>query len=89
MNQLQRPHKVYMPYGGMRRITAKQSQRHVLVVEARELDHICGLARPIGYTGTSDEDLTIYRLKVSIDGSSASMMLASFFVVNEGIFVEL
>ena len=88
MNEQQQPYGVYMPYGGIARITAKQSHRHVPVVASNEPDRIRGVARRIGYTGKSDDDLAIYRLKVAVDGSSASTMLASLFVVNEGIFVE-
>jgi hypothetical protein len=90
MKQQELPHGVYIPYNsnGIVRIVAKDRMRKVFVAEANEPEHICGVARRVGYTGKSDDALAIYRLKVTYDGSSSSIMFPTFFVVDGGIFVE-
>jgi hypothetical protein len=79
---------VYVPHNGIAQIMAKDRIRRVPVAEANEPGHICGMACRVGYTGKSEQDLAIYRLKITYDAHSPSITLPAFFVVDGGVFVE-
>jgi hypothetical protein len=82
------PQQVYTPAVGINRITVKHAMGKVFVTSTDDPDHVCGIARRIGYTGKSDNDLAIYRLKVRVEPASQVMTLPKLFVVEGGIFVE-
>ncbi len=76
----------YVPECGITQITTRHMMGKVPVVMANEPDHICGFARRIGYTGKTEHDLAIYRLKVACNGKVIT--LPALFVVDGGIFVD-
>ena len=46
----------------------------------------CGIARRIGYTGSSPNDLALYRLKLSTTRPTLMTTLAGYFFLSQGIF---
>lgn len=47
---------------------------------------MCGIARRIGYTGSSTNDLALYRLKLNTPRPNLKTMLPGYFVLEHGIF---
>jgi hypothetical protein len=78
----------YVPAVSINQITAKHAMGKVFIALATAPDHICGIARRIGYTGNQDNDLAIYRLKVKIGQGSSVVTLPNLFVVEGGMFVD-
>ena len=69
-------------------ITARHTMGRVLVAFADKPEHVCGVARRIGYTGTDDNDLAIYRLKVKECADDKATTLSTLFVVDGGLFID-
>ena len=46
----------------------------------------CGIARRIGYTGSSRNDLALYRLKLNTSRLTLTIMLPGYYVLEHGIF---
>ncbi len=82
------PQQIYTPAVGIARITTKHAMGKVFVTALNAPDHICGIARRVGYTGKQDSDLAIYRLKVKTDPLSPVTTLPKLFVVEGGVFVD-
>jgi len=49
---------------------------------------ICGFAQRVGYTGSQDKDLAIYRLKVKPGKDLSTVTLPGFFVIENGVFLD-
>src|SRR5260370_4000371 len=64
-------HQVYIPALAIRCATFRSSGNRLPVACADEPNAICGIAQRIGYTGTSDHDLAIYRLKGKSKGDES------------------
>jgi len=79
---------VYVPAIAITQITARHMMGRVLVALAEKPEHICGVARRVGYTGKAGSDLAIYRLKVKLREQDNATMLSALFVVDDGLFVE-
>ena len=79
---------MYRPVGPITQITARHTMGRVLIALADKPEQVCGVARRIGYTGTHDNDLAIYRLKVREHENANAMTLSTLFVVDGGLFVD-
>src|SRR5260221_12514794 len=84
-------HQVYIPALAIRCATFRSSYNRLPVAWSDEPNVICGIAQRIGYTGTSDHDLAIYRLKVKSkgeEGRNIKRTLSAPFVLQNGAFEE-
>jgi hypothetical protein len=86
-------HQVYIPALAISCATFRSSWNRLQVARADEPNVICGIAQRIGYTGTSDHDLAIYRLKVKgevkgEEGRNIRRTMAAPFVLEDGVFKE-
>ncbi|GAC1629281.1 MAG: hypothetical protein NVS4B7_18120 [Ktedonobacteraceae bacterium] len=66
--------------------TVKHSARKIAVALLAAPERICGVALRVGYTGTLETDLAIYRLKIRPAPDLPPAALPGFFVLEEGIF---
>ena len=88
-HHLQAPtQQTYVPAVVLSQFTLKHSLQKLPVAVKGALDHICGVAQRVGYTGNSDDDLAVYRLKVKIGKNLSTITLPGFFVVEDGIFQD-
>lgn len=62
------------------------SKVHVAMLQAPE--RICGVAQRVGYTGSRDTDVAMYRLKVKAGNDLPTITLPGFFVIENGVFVD-
>ncbi len=82
------PQHIYIPAVAIMRATLKHSCNKLPVATAAAPDHICGEARRIGYTGKREGDLALYRLKVKVSKDLPTMTLPSFYIIENGLFVD-
>ncbi len=80
--------ETYRPVVPIVQITARHTMGRILVALADKPEQVCGVARRIGYTGTHDNDLAIYRLKVKECAEDNATTLSTLFVVDGGLFVD-
>ncbi len=80
--------EMYRPVVAIAQITARHTMGRIAIALADEPDCVRGMARRVGYTGTHDNDLAIYRLKVRENAESNATMLPTLFVVDGGLFVD-
>ena len=80
--------ETYIPAVAIAQITARHTMGRIAIALADNPECICGMARRVGYTGTRDNDLAIYRLKVKEHANANATMLPTLFVVDEGLFVD-
>jgi hypothetical protein len=66
----------------------RHSWLKIPIATAASPDRICGEARRIGYTGKTDSDLALYRLKIKLGGGHPTMTLPSLYVVMDGVFQD-
>ena len=66
--------------------TVAHSSRKLLIATAEAPDRICGQALRVGYTGTLQTDLAIYRLKIKSRPDLRTTTLSGVFVLENGIF---
>ncbi|SRR6266851_5012922 len=80
------PQQTYLPavipIGG----TLKHSSRKVALARLEAPNQACGVAQRVGYTGTLETDLAIYRLRVRHSPDRQAVLLPGFFVLKEGVF---
>lgn len=88
MQEIKGRQETYIPVCAIERITAKHLMGRVPIAQVDKPEKVCGVARRIGYTGTHDYDLAIYRLKVKEHEKSDAIMLPTLFVVDGGSFVD-
>ena len=79
---------MYRPIVAIPQITALHTMGRIPIALVDKPDCVCGMARRVGYTGTHDNDLAIYRLKVREHENANAVMLPTLFVVDEGLFVD-
>ena len=60
----------------------------ISIATQREPQKMCGIARRIGYTGTSSNDLPLYRLKLDTTRPTLKVTLPGYFVLEQGMFRE-
>ncbi|HLH61020.1 MAG TPA: hypothetical protein VKV20_04995 [Ktedonobacteraceae bacterium] len=80
--------RIYIPAVPIQRATYRKSWGKIPVATMDAPDRICGLAQRVGYSGKSDNDLAIYRLKVRIGQSAPIFTIPGFFVIEEGLFED-
>ena len=66
--------------------TVGNSVRKLKIALRETPGHICGQAQPVGYTGTLQTDLAIYRLRVKSHPDLPTITLSGFFVLENGLF---
>lgn len=79
---------MYIPAVTLPQFTLKHSLQKIPVAIKGAIDDICGTAQRVGYTGSKDEDLAVYRLKVKLGKNLTTITLPGFFVVEDGIFTN-
>jgi hypothetical protein len=67
--------------------TFKHSLRKIMLATLEVPDQVCGVAVRVGYTGTRETDLAIYRLRVRQSPQRQAVTLPSFFVLKDGVFL--
>lgn len=67
--------------------TLKHSLRKVVLARLEAPNQVCGVAQRVGYTGTRETDLAIYRLRVRQSSDRQAATLPGFFVLEDGIFL--
>ncbi len=80
--------ETYRPAVAVAQITARHTMGRIAIVLANNPEYVCGVARRVGYTGSHDNDLAIYRLKVKQHANENATMLPTLFVVDEGLFID-
>ena len=80
--------QTYIPVDEISQITTQHMLAKVLVATREHPEDVCGMAKRVGYTGKSNNDLAIYRLKVRDGASRVVFTLPNLFVVEEGVFKE-
>jgi hypothetical protein len=81
-------HNTYIPTIAIERATLKYSSSKLPVSTIRQPEQICGEARRIGYTGTQDHDLALYRIKIKKGQGYPSMTLPGLYIITDGIFQD-
>lgn len=66
--------------------TLKHSLRKMSIATIEAPTRICGVAQRIGYTGTLETDLAMYRLRVKFNNEHIAVTLEGFFVLEKGVF---
>jgi len=66
--------------------TVKHSLRKLVIALVETPERACGVALRVGYIGTRETDLALYRLKVKPSPELPLVTLAGFFVLEEGRF---
>ena len=79
---------VYIPATNMGSATFRYSLSKVQVAIRNAPELICGFAQRVGYTGSQDKDLAVYRLKVKPGIDLPIVTLPGFFVIENGAFHE-
>ena len=79
---------VYIPATNIGSATFRHSLSKVQVAITKAPELICGFAQRVGYTGSRDKDLAIYRLKVKQRQDLPTVTLPGFFVIENGIFLD-
>jgi len=79
-------HQNYLPVVVPLPGTVKHSAKKLSIATIAAPQQVCGIAQRVGYTGTRETDLALYRLKVRTGSDLAANMLPGFFVLENGIF---
>jgi hypothetical protein len=82
------PHQTYIPAVSINRATLKYSSHKLPVSTLNNPEQLCGEARRIGYTGKSDSDLALYRLKIKTAQNYPTVTLPGLYIIEEGIFQD-
>lgn len=82
------PQQTYIPAIAITRATLRHSWSRVPVATSLRPDKICGEARRIGYTGKTDNDLALYRLKIKPQTGYPTMTLPGMYIIENGSFSE-
>lgn len=66
--------------------TVANSLRKIKIATREAPEVVCGFAQRVGYTGTLQTDLAIYRLRIKFSPDLLAVTLTNFFVLENGIF---
>ena len=80
--------KIYIPVITLNNATFRYSLSKVQVAKLQAPEQVCGIAQRVGYTGSQDKDLAVYRLKVKSGNNLPTITLPGFFVIENGVFVD-
>ncbi len=78
----------YIPAIAIQRATLKHSVNRLAVATSAAPKQICGEARQVGYTGKSENDLALYRLKIKPGEGQSTVTLPGFYIVEGGLFLD-
>src|SRR5579859_1519231 len=79
---------IYIPAITLNHATFRHSLSKVQIAVLQSPERICGIAQRVGYTGSQDKDLAMYRLKVKTGNTLPTITLPGFFVIENGVFVD-
>jgi hypothetical protein len=79
---------IYIPAITVNQATFRHSLSRVQIAVLQAPERICGIAQRVGYTGSQDKDLAMYRLKVKAGNDLPTITLPAFFVIENGVFVD-
>ncbi len=85
---LQSSQQMYIPAVTITSATFKHSWGKLPVAMTGAPERVCGEARRIGYTGKSETDFALYRLKIKSSNGIPTVTLPNLYVIKDGIFVE-
>lgn len=85
---LQSSQQMYIPAITITSATFKHSWGKLPVATTGAPERVCGEARRIGYTGKSETDFALYRLKIKSSNGIPTMTLPNLYIIKDGIFVE-
>ena len=80
--------QTYIPAVTISSATFKHSWGKLPVATTGAPERVCGEARRIGYTGKSENDFAIYRLKIKHDNGLPTVTLPNLYIIKDGLFVE-
>ncbi len=80
--------QTYIPAVTISSATFKHSWGKLPIATTGAPERVCGEARRIGYTGKSDTDFAIYRLKIKSYQGLPTVTLPNLYVIKNGLFVE-
>lgn len=80
--------QTYIPAVTISSATFKHSWGKVPVATTGAPEHVCGEARRVGYTGKTETDFALYRLKIKSSNGIPTVTLPNFYVIKDGFFVE-
>ncbi len=80
--------QTYIPAVTITSATFKHSWGKLPVATTGAPERICGEARRIGYTGKSETDFAIYRLKIKSYQGLPTVTLPNLYIIKDGLFVE-
>ena len=78
----------FVPVTPFEQITAQHNLKKVMIASMDDPEHACGVARRVGFTGTQNSDLALYRLKIMKDDGRTFITLPHWFVVDQGRFIN-
>ncbi|HTK05556.1 MAG TPA: hypothetical protein VL485_00150 [Ktedonobacteraceae bacterium] len=78
----------YIPAIAIQQATLKHSSGRLAVATKTAPDQICGEARRVGYTGKTENDLALYRLKIKPGHGQPTTTLPGFYIINGGLFLD-
>nr|HET6904890.1 hypothetical protein [Ktedonobacteraceae bacterium] len=79
---------VYVPLITILGATFRHSLAKLQIAALHAPDQSCGVAHRVGYTGSGDNDLAMYRLKVRSRNSRSTITLPGFYIIKDSIFVD-
>lgn len=79
---------VYVPLITILGATFRHSLAKLQVAAMNAPDQCCGIAQRVGYTGSGDSDLAMYRLKVRSRNSRSTITLPGFYVIKDSMFID-
>ncbi len=82
-NPIQTAHVTYVTFD-----TTATPRGRISIATQSEPQNICGVARRIGYTGSSPNALALYRLKLYTTRPTIMETLSGYFVLVHGTFRE-
>ncbi len=80
--------QTYIPAVTIASATFKHSWGKLPVATTGAPERVCGEARRIGYTGKSETDFAIYRLKIKSYQGLPTVTLPNLYIIKDGLFVE-
>ena len=82
------PANLYVPLLAILEATFKHSLAKLEVAILNAPEEVCGIAQRVGYTGSKDTDVAIYRLKIRGGRFRSTITLPGFYVIDKGIFTD-
>lgn len=78
----------YVPLITILDATYRHSLSKLQIAAMDAPDQLCGIAQRVGYTGSRDSDLAMYRLKVRNRNSRSTITLPGFYIIKDSMFID-